>query len=104
MLADLSGKTAIITGGGQGLGFGISTKMAQQGANLIITDIDDRNKSAVSDLANKYNVKSFYIEMNVTDQSEVDKGINKAFEFSKVDILVNNAGVAGAPGSTGTIW
>ena len=54
MLADLSGKTAIITGGGQGLGFGISTKMAQQGANLIITDIDDRNKSAVSDLANKY--------------------------------------------------
>ncbi len=104
MLADLSGKTAIITGGGQGLGFGISTKMAQQGANLIITDIDDRNKSAISDLASKYDTKFLYIEMNVTDQSQVENGINEALEFSEVDILVNNAGVAGAPGSTGTVW
>ena len=104
MLADLSGKTAIITGGGQGLGFGISTKMAQQGANLIITDIDDRNKSAISDLASKYDIKYLYIEMNVTDQSQVENGINEALEFSDVDILVNNAGVAGAPGSTGTVW
>ena len=77
MLADLSGKTAIITGGGQGLGFGISTKMAQQGANLIITDIDDRNKSAISDLASKYDIKYLYIEMNVTDQSQVENGINE---------------------------
>ena len=104
MLADLTGKTAIITGGGQGLGLGISTRMAQQGANLIVTDIDDRNKSVVSELANKYNVKYLYIEMNVTDQDQVEKGISKALDFSTVEILVNNAGVSGAPGSTGTVW
>lgn len=104
MLADLTGKTAIITGGGQGLGLGISTRMAQQGANLIVTDIDERNKSVVSELANKYNVKYLYIEMNVTDQDQVEKGIGKALDFSTVDILVNNAGVSGAPGSTGTVW
>jgi NAD(P)-dependent dehydrogenase (short-subunit alcohol dehydrogenase family) len=78
--------------------------MAQQGANLIVTDIDDRNKSIVSELANKYNVKYLYIEMNVTDQDQVEKGIGKALDFSTVDILVNNAGVSGAPGSTGTVW
>jgi NAD(P)-dependent dehydrogenase (short-subunit alcohol dehydrogenase family) len=104
LLADLTGKTAIITGGGQGLGLGISTRMAQQGANLIVTDIDERNKSVVSELANKYNVKYLYIEMNVTDQDQVEKGIGKALDFSTVDILVNNAGVSGAPGSTGTVW
>ena len=53
LIADLSGKTAIITGGGQGLGLGISTKIAGQGANIIITDLDDRNKSTVEELAKK---------------------------------------------------
>ena len=51
MIADLRGKTAIITGGGQGLGFGISSKIAGQGADIIVTDLDDRNKSAVEELA-----------------------------------------------------
>jgi NAD(P)-dependent dehydrogenase (short-subunit alcohol dehydrogenase family) len=104
LLADLTGKTAIITGGGQGLGFGISTKMAQQGANIIVTDIDGRNKSVVNKLAETNNVKSLYLEMDVTDQEQVNESIKKALNFSDVNILVNNAGVSGAPGSTGTIW
>ena len=104
MIADLSGKTAIITGGGQGLGFGISTKIAGQGANIIVTDLDDRNKSAVEELAKKKNVKSLYLEMDVTDSSTITDAIGKAIEFSNIDILVNNAGVPGAPGSTGTRW
>ena len=104
MIADLSGKTAIVTGGGQGLGFGISTKIAGQGANIIVTDLDDRNKSAVEELAKKKNVKSLYLEMDVTDSSTITDAIGKAIEFSNIDILVNNAGVPGAPGSTGTRW
>ena len=104
MIADLSGKTAIITGGGQGLGFGISTKIAGQGANIIVTDLDDRNKSAVEELAKKNNVKSLYLEMDVTDPNTIAHAIGKAIEFSNIDILVNNAGVPGAPGSTGTRW
>ena len=104
MIADLKGKTAIVTGGGQGLGFGISTKIAEQGANLIITDLDERNTKTIEDLAKKNNVKSLYLEMDVTDKDSVTEAIEKALKFSKVDILVNNAGVPGAPGSTGTRW
>ena len=104
MIADLKGKTAIVTGGGQGLGFGISTKIAEQGANLIITDLDERNMKTIEDLAKKNNVKSLYLEMDVTDKDSVTEAIEKALKFSKVDILVNNAGVPGAPGSTGTRW
>lgn len=104
MIADLKGKTAIVTGGGQGLGFGISTKIAEQGANLIITDLDERNMKTIEDLAKKNNVKSLYLEMDVTSKDSVTEAIGKALKFSKIDILVNNAGVPGAPGSTGTRW
>lgn len=105
MIADLAGKTAIITGGGQGLGLGISTKMAGQGANIIVTDLDDRNKQVINDLAKKTGVRACYIEMNVTDIEQVKSGIKEAFGFSEtIDILVNNAGVSGTPGSTGTRW
>jgi len=104
LIADLKGKTAIVTGGGQGLGFGISTKIAEQGANLIITDLDERNMKTIEDLAKKNNVKSLYLEMDVTSKDSVTEAIGKALKFSKVDILVNNAGVPGAPGSTGTRW
>ena len=104
MIADLSGKTALITGGGQGLGLGISTKIAEQGANIIVTDLDDRNKFNVENLAKKNNVDYLYLEMDVTDTIQVSESMKKAIEFSTVDILVNNAGVPGAPGSTGTRW
>ena len=77
MIADLSGKTAIITGGGQGLGFGISSKIAGQGADIIVTDLDDRNKSAVEELAKKNNVKSLYLEMDVTNSTTIISAIQR---------------------------
>ena len=104
MIADLTGKTAIITGGGQGLGLGISNKIAGQGANIIVTDLDDRNKSTVEKLARTNNVDFLYIEMDVMNSEQVSESMKKAIDFSKIDILVNNAGVPGAPGSTGTRW
>ena len=94
MIADLSGKTAIITGGGQGLGLGISTKIAGQGANIIITDLDDRNKSTVEELARTNNVDFLYLEMDVMNSEQVAESMKKAIDFSKIDILVN----------TGTRW
>ena len=70
MIADLTGKTAIITGGGQGLGFGISQKIAGQGANIIVTDLDDRNKSSVEKLAKDNDVDFLYLEMDVTNPDQ----------------------------------
>ena len=83
MIADLSGKTAIITGGGQGLGLGISTKIAGQGANIIITDLDDRNKSTVEELARTNNVDFLYLEMDVMNSEQVAESMKKAIDFSK---------------------
>ena len=77
LIADLSGKTAIITGGGQGLGLGISTKIAGQGANIIVTDLDDRNKSTVEELAKINNVDFLYLEMDVMNSEQIIESMKK---------------------------
>ena len=77
MIADLSGKTAIITGGGQGLGLGISTKIAGQGANIIVTDLDDRNKSTVEEFSDLKNIWNKSVKAEDEFKNLVNKFINE---------------------------
>lgn len=105
MLADLSGKTALVTGGSQGIGRGIVLKLAEQGADVAIADINEAGASKVVEEVKALGRKSFAVHMDVTDKASVEKGVKDVIGgFGHLDILVNNAGVAGAPGSTGTAW
>lgn len=93
-LLDLTGKTAIVTGGAMGIGLGIAARLAEAGANVMIADLseEDSNK-AVSDLTTKgYKVKAF--KTDVSDENNVKSLIEETVkEFGTVDILVNNAGI-----------
>jgi len=103
MLADLSGRIAMVTGGGQGLGLGIVERMAEQGADIVIADINDHNASEAKDLVAKIGRNAYSVHMDVTDKSSIRDAVEGALSWvDKIDILVNNAGVAGAKGSTGT--
>ena len=103
MLADLTGKIAMVTGGGQGLGLGIVLKMAEQGADVAIADINDDNASNAAEQVRALGRKAYTAHMDVTDKASVEAAVEKiTSEAGRIDILVNNAGVAGAPGSTGT--
>ncbi len=105
MLADLSGRTALVTGGSQGIGRGIVLKLAEQGADVAIADINDKGAAAVVDEVKALGRKSFAVHMNVIDKVTVDRGVADVIAgFGQLDILVNNAGVGGAPGSTGVGW
>ena len=105
MLADLSGRTALVTGGSQGIGRGIVLKMAEQGADVAIADINDEGAAKVVEEVKALGRKSFAVHMDVTDKATVEKGVADVIAgFGHLDILVNNAGVSGAPGSTGTTW
>jgi 2-keto-3-deoxy-L-fuconate dehydrogenase len=91
----LDGKVAIITGGGSGIGKSIATLFGQQGANLMVLDVD---KVAAEQTANEINAKGGSAEYHVCDVTRVDQ-VEQCFKtvFSKqkrLDILVTSAGVS----------
>jgi 3-oxoacyl-[acyl-carrier protein] reductase len=90
----LKDKVALITGGGRGIGQAIAFVFAQQGADIVIGDvnIEDAQKSCHDIEA--MGRKALALQLDVTDYAKVEEGINKILDkFAKVDILVNNAGI-----------
>jgi 2-keto-3-deoxy-L-fuconate dehydrogenase len=91
---NLKGKTAIITGGGSGIGRAISIKFASQGATVHILEMSpDNAKETIAEIE-KEKGKAFAHSCNVADQAQVMNVINGIAKQFPLDILVNNAGVA----------
>lgn len=92
---DLSGYSAIVTGGGKGLGRAIAEKLLKSGASVMVWDLDsDLINQSVNSLS-EFGVV-FGDEVNVTDEDQVSRSVTNAIEkLGRVDILVNNAGVGG---------
>jgi len=93
-LFNLKNKTAIVTGGAMGIGYGIAYRLAEAGANVVVSDINvEVGKKAVRELVDKGFISTF-IQNDVANESDVEKTINFAMEtYGSVDILVNNAGI-----------
>lgn len=89
----LDGKTAIITGGGSGIGRAIAGIFAEQGAKVHILDLQAENAREISEEINQHGT-SFVHSCNVSDQAEVTRLIDSIAAESGIDILVNNAGIA----------
>lgn len=93
-LLDLSGKTAIVTGGAMGIGFGITTRLAEAGASVMIADLseEDSNKAINDLIALGYKVKA--TKTDVSNEENVKNLLQQTVSaFGSVDILVNNAGI-----------
>lgn len=99
----VQGKTAVVTGAAQGIGFEISKLLHQHGANIVMADLDlaKTRESAAKLLASedgaaKTGVPSVVAcECNVTDQVSMEGAVAAALEnFGQLDIFVNNAGIA----------
>lgn len=85
-------KTALVTGAAVGIGRAVALKLAQEGANLVLVDV---NAEKLSELKDELKICSDNIttcECDVTDENTVYEIIAKAEKlFGKIDILVNNA-------------
>jgi NAD(P)-dependent dehydrogenase (short-subunit alcohol dehydrogenase family) len=97
---DLSGKTAIVTGGTKGLGFGIAATYAHFGANVVITARTTADiNSACADINQNYitgSNKCIGVTADSGRQSDIGNVISQTISaFSRIDILVNNAGISG---------
>ena len=91
-LALLAGKTAIITGGAQGLGFGIAQRFADFGARVAILDLQaDKAKESAKSLKGEHHLA---VHCDITDGDSRIQAIESTLTaFGKIDILVNNAGI-----------
>lgn len=95
----LKGKTAIVTGGGRGLGEQIAEGFAEAGANVVVCS---RKLEACIEVRNRLEalgVKSLALQCDVTNPQDVQKVVEETLKtFGKIDILVNNSGATwGAP-------
>ena len=90
----LKGKVALVTGGARGIGRAIALLFAREGADTVIADVNLQEAEKTAGEINALGRNSLALEMDVTDFSKVEEGINKILDkFTKVDILVNNAGI-----------
>ena len=91
----LDGKSALITGSGQGIGKEIAVTLAKAGANIGVSDINlEAAEATAKEIAAEYGVKTIALKANVASEDEV-KAMVKDFvaEMGSLDILVNNAGI-----------
>jgi NAD(P)-dependent dehydrogenase (short-subunit alcohol dehydrogenase family) len=99
-MSDYHNKTALISGGAEGIGFSIAMAMGQQGMNIVIGDIDEQQLKKAEQQLSDAGVPVLAMQMDVTDRQQWQNLADAAIErFGKVHMLVNNAGVASAPGS-----
>lgn len=92
----LEGKTAVITGGGIGIGRAISLRFAREGADIVLAAKSEPPLKEVALEIERMGRKALVVVMDLLDQSSPEMMINKALDsFGKIDILVNNSGTEG---------
>lgn len=103
----LDGRTAVVTGGAAGIGRGIATELAHEGADIVVADIDEEPKvpeeegtETTIERVESLGQDARFVETDVSKPTDVETLMEAATEaFGGIDILVNNAGIA----SSGTV-
>jgi len=90
----LKNKVALITGGGSGIGEATVLKFAEEGAKIVINDVNEDNANKLAEKLKAKDSEVLVCIADVCNKSDVEKMIKQVIEkFGKLDILVNNAGI-----------
>ena len=93
---DLSGKVAIVTGAGKGLGWAIAKRLAHEGASLVIAEIDGPRGQEKAAAIRQMRREAIPVQMDVSIWADVQSMVKQVMaKFGRMDILVNNAGILG---------
>lgn len=92
-MGKLSGKTALVSGAGRGIGRTIATKLAQEGANVVLNDLDPEPAEETVAAVESVGARAVACPGSVTDDDFPERFVRTATDtFGGVDIIVNNAG------------
>jgi 3-oxoacyl-[acyl-carrier protein] reductase len=90
----MQGHTALITGGGRGIGKAIAEALAKRGANTVIVDVDTAIAQTAATELRQYGIRSLALKADVSNAAEVRRMFEQTVtEFGRVEVLVNNAGI-----------
>lgn len=90
----LQGKTAIVTGAASGIGKAIAVLYAKEGANVVISDLNEQGARQTAAEINDAGGKAIAVRTNVAEQADIDNLFDETLKaFGTLDILVNNAGI-----------
>ncbi len=93
-MIQLNGRVAIVTGGVQGIGLGVSLSLARAGANVVLAEVVEEHIPAAVAEIEEVGGQALGVHTDVTKASSVDNMVRATLErFGQIDILVNNAGV-----------
>ncbi|MBF9297434.1 MULTISPECIES: glucose 1-dehydrogenase [Mammaliicoccus] len=95
--SEFEGKTVLITGASSGIGKATALKFAENGANIVIGDVDERSEQTVQEIKDK-NSNAIFVKTDVSQPDQVKNLVDKAVEtFGSLDHAFNNAGILNKP-------
>ena len=89
----LRDKVAIVTGGAQGLGEGIARRLAEEGASVVIADINGAKAKSVADSLTQEGKQAIAVTLDFAERKQVQEAIQTTVDrFGRLDVMFNNAG------------
>ncbi len=92
---DFSGKVALVTGAGRGIGKGVALRLANHGVDIVVNDVNAESAEKTAEEIRALGRKATAIAADISKTSEIDRIFDTLMkEFGRLDILVNNAGIS----------
>ncbi|MFQ6675257.1 MAG: 3-oxoacyl-ACP reductase FabG [Fidelibacterota bacterium] len=90
----LKGKVVVVTGSGQGIGRETALRFAQEGANVVVAEINPSTGQQTADDLSPLGVEVLFVQVDITDRESVRRMVSEVKKkFGRIDVLINNAGV-----------
>ncbi len=100
-MGKLDGKVAIVTGGAAGIGRATALLFAQEGAKVMVADVDEEKGREVTTEIGRTGGTAIFVKVDVSQPSQVEAMVREAVEtYGRLDVLFNNAGIEGAMAPT----
>ena len=93
---DITGASALVTGGASGIGGAVVRRLAAAGAKVVVADLKDEAGQALAD-----EVSGTFVKVDVTDTAQIQAAVEQAAELGNFRVLVNSAGIATAQRTVG---